>query len=111
LRHSYGGKPRDRATIWLKRRPINMLDSFQYRMTGSKSMTERRQALHAGKQAAASFFLVLALIFFFALPSVLSKPDAAFAGAVLIVALSALAFVSHCHRRDFTSPRRVGRRI
>jgi hypothetical protein len=43
---------------------------------------------------------------------VLAKPDAAFAGAVLIVALSAfiLAFC-HCHRRDFTSPRRVGRRI
>jgi hypothetical protein len=81
-------------------------------MTGSMSMTERRQALRAGKQAAASFFLVLALIFFFAPPSVLAKPEAAFAGAVLIVALSALALVfSHCHRRDFTSPRRVGRRI
>jgi hypothetical protein len=43
---------------------------------------------------------------------VLAKPDAAFAVAVLIVALSAfiLAF-RRCHRRDFTSPRRVGRRI
>jgi peptidoglycan/LPS O-acetylase OafA/YrhL len=79
---------------------------------GSKSMTERRQALHADKQAATSFFLVLVLTFFFAPPSVLAKPDAAFAAAVLVVALSAfiLAFC-HCHRRDFTSPRRVGRRI
>jgi hypothetical protein len=81
-------------------------------MTGSMSMTERRQALHAGKQAAASFFLVLALIFFFAPLGALAKPDAAFAGAVLIVALSALTLAFyHCHRRDFTSPRRVGRRI
>jgi hypothetical protein len=89
-----------------------MVDSAQRRMTGSMSMTERRQALHAGKQAATSFFLVLILTFFFAPPSVLAKPDAAFAGAMLIVALSAfmLAFC-HCHRRDFTSPRRVGRRI
>ena len=89
-----------------------MVDSAQRRMTGSMSMAERRQALHAGKQAATSFFLVLILTFFFAPPSVLAKPDAAFAGAMLFVALSAfmLAF-RHCHRRDFTSPRRVGRRI
>jgi hypothetical protein len=88
-----------------------MVDSVQRRMTGSMSMTERRQALHAGKQAATSFFLVLSLSFFFATPSVLAKPDAAFAGAVLIVALCAFLAFCHCHRRDFTSPRRVGRRI
>jgi hypothetical protein len=78
---------------------------------GSKSMTERRQALHIGKQAATSFFLVLILTFLFAPPSVLANPGAAFAGAVLIVALCAFLAFCHCHRRDFTSPRRVGRRI
>jgi len=75
------------------------------------SMTERRQALHAGKQAATSFFLVLILTFFFAPPSLLERADAAFA-AVLLAALSAFTVAfCHCHRRDFTSPRRVGRRI
>ena len=54
-------------------------------MTGSMSMTERRQALHAGKQAATSFFLVLILTFLFASPSVLAKPDAAFAGAAKVI--------------------------
>jgi len=81
-------------------------------MTGSNSMAERRQALHAGKHAATSFFLVLILTFFFAPPSLLGRPDPAFAAAVLLAALSAFTVVfCHCHRRDFTSPRRVGRRI
>jgi hypothetical protein len=75
-------------------------------------MTERRQALHAGKQAATSFFLVLILSLFFAPLSVLAKPDPAFSGVGLLVTLSAFTLVlCRCHRRDLTSPRRVGRRI
>lgn len=75
-------------------------------------MTGRRQALHAAPQAATSFFLAPILMFFFAPLGLLAKPDPNFSGAVLIAAVSAFSFaLCHCHRRDNTSPRRVGRRI
>jgi hypothetical protein len=75
-------------------------------------MTERRQALHAAKHAATWFFLAPILIFFLAPLGLLAKPDPALSGAVLLVALSAFTLVlCLCHRRDITSPRRVGRRI
>ena len=77
-------------------------------------MTERRQAPHAGKPAVTSLFLIL--ISFFALlsvltPSVLTQ-SAVVHGAGLMALMSAITLVSwHCHRRESTSPRRVGRRI
>lgn len=75
-------------------------------------MTQRRQAPHAGKPAATSFFPTLILIFFFTPPSVLTQADPAPFGALLFLAISAITLASwHCYRRDDTSPRRVGRRI
>ena len=93
-------------------------------------MTQRRQALRQGKTVAtASFFLTLA--FFSSSPSisaqaepVISRTISSMEGfpvlsasmgqatliAALLVALS--TYVSwHYHRRDDTSPRRIGRRI
>ena len=86
-------------------------------------MTERRQVLRLGKQTASSFLLALVLIIFFTPPSVLAKnaegaaTKAALAGqaalfALLLVLLSTVTLVSwHYRRRDYTSPRRNGRRI
>ncbi|MBC8019978.1 MAG: hypothetical protein H7X78_02050 [Methyloceanibacter sp.] len=86
-------------------------------------MTERRQALRPGKQAATSLFLALVLILFLTPPSVLAKnaegaaTQAALAGqaalfALLLLLLSTVTLVSwHYRRRDYTSPRRYGRRI
>ena len=85
-------------------------------------MTERRQVLRPGKQTAISFLLALVLIIFFTPPSVLAKnagaaAQAALAGqaalfALLLVLLSTVTLVSwHYRRRDYTSPRRNGRRI
>lgn len=71
-------------------------------------MTERRQALHAARQVAVPFFLASILILFFAPLGLLAKPDL----AVLAASLGAFTLaLCHCHRRDITSPRRVGRRI
>jgi hypothetical protein len=76
-----------------------------------ESMTERRQAPHAGSSAATLFFLTLILISFFSAQSVLAQSVSA-QSAVLLTLISAITLVYwHCYRRDDTSPRRVGRRI
>lgn len=86
-------------------------------------MTERRQALRPGKRAATSLFLAPILILFFTPPGVLAKnagaaaTQAALAGqaalfALLLVLLCTVTLISwHYRRRDYTSPRRNGRRI
>jgi hypothetical protein len=85
-------------------------------------MTMRRQALRSCERPATSFFLSLILIFFFTMPSILAKADPAEGSAaaqlvdshdMLILAfLSAVTFVFwRYHRRDYASPRRIGRRI
>ena len=79
-------------------------------------MTKRRQALCAGKPAAISLFLALIPIVLFTTPSVLAPSVLAVApassGAGLLMLMGAFTLVFwHCHRRDDTSPRRVGRRI
>jgi hypothetical protein len=89
-------------------------------------MTKRRQALCAGKPAATSLFLGLIPIVLFTTlsalapsvlaPSVLAPSVLAVApassGAGLLILMGAFTLVFwHCHRRDDTSPRRVGRRI
>jgi hypothetical protein len=79
-------------------------------------MTKRRQALCAGKPAATSLFLALIPIVLFTTPSALAPSVLAVApassGAGLLMLMGAFTLVFwHCHRRDDTSPRRVGRRI
>ena len=84
-------------------------------------MTKRRQALCAGKPAATSLFLALIPIVLFTTPSVLAPsvlapsvlavaPASSGAGLLMLMGAFTLVFW-HCHRRDDTSPRRVGRRI
>jgi hypothetical protein len=74
-------------------------------------MTKRRQALCAGKPAATSLFLALIPIVLFTTPSALAVAPAS-SGAGLLMLMGAFTLVFwHCHRRDDTSPRRVGRRI
>ncbi len=85
-------------------------------------MTMRRQALRSCEPSATFFLLSLILIFFFTLPSILANADPAEGSAaaqlvdshdMLILAfLSAVTFVFwRYHRRDYASPRRIGRRI
>jgi hypothetical protein len=89
-------------------------------------MTMRRQALRSYEPPAISFFLSLTLIFFFTLPSILAKADPAASSApeggalqfinsaelLALALLSAVTFVFwRYHRRDYASPRRIGRRI
>jgi hypothetical protein len=86
----------------------------------------RRQALRCCEPSATSFFLFLTLIFFFTLPSILAMAGSAASGApeggaaqfinsadlLALALLSAVTFVFwRYHRRDYASPRRIGRRI
>jgi hypothetical protein len=90
-------------------------------------MTMRRQASRSCEPSAILFFLSTILISFFALPSVLASSGLApwgepeISGAAQFVnlkimltffLLSAVTFVFwRYHRRDYASPRRIGRRI
>jgi uncharacterized Tic20 family protein len=90
-------------------------------------MTMRRQALRSCEPSAILFFLSTILISFVALPSVLASSglapsgDPEISGAAQFVnlkimltlfLLSAVTFVFwRYHRRDYASPRRIGRRI
>jgi hypothetical protein len=89
-------------------------------------MTMRRQALRSCELWAILFFLSTILIFF-ALPSVLANSGLAPSGEpeisgaaqfvnlkimLTLFLLSAVTFVFwRYHRRDYASPRRIGRRI
>ena len=113
------------ATIWLKPRPNGVVLFFVPR-DEDDSMIMRRQAVRFCKPLANSFFLLWILTLFFTLPSVLANAGVA-AGApegigagqfvspdtmLMLVLLSAVTFVSwRYHRRDYASPRRIGRRI
>jgi hypothetical protein len=94
--------------------------------TRTNSMTMRRQAPPSCEAPPTSFFLSLTLIFFFTLPSILAKAGSAASGApeggatqfinsadlLALALLSAVTFVFwRYHRRDYASPRRIGRRI
>jgi hypothetical protein len=87
-------------------------------------MTMRRQALRSCEPSAILFFLSTILISFFALPSVLASSGLAPSGEpgaaqfvnlkimLTFFLLSAVTFVFwRYHRRDYASPRRIGRRI
>jgi hypothetical protein len=90
-------------------------------------MTMQRQAMRFCELSAILFFLSTILISFFALPSVLANSGLApsgeheISGAAQFVnlkimltrfLLSAVTFVFwRYHRRDYASPRRIGRRI
>ena len=87
-------------------------------------MTMRRQAARFCKPMANSFFLLWIMTLFFTLPSVVAAglaegaPEGIGAGQfispdmLMLVLLSAVTFVSwRYHRRDYASPRRIGRRI
>ena len=90
-------------------------------------MTMRRQALRSCELSAILFFLSTILISFFALPSVLANSGLAPSGEpgisgaaqfvnlkimLTLFLLSAVTFVFwRYHRRDYASPRRIGRRI
>jgi hypothetical protein len=89
-------------------------------------MTMRRQAMRFCEPSAILFFLSTILISFFALPSVLAdfglapSGEPEISGAQLVnlkimltlFLLSAVTFVFwRYHRRDYASPRRIGRRI
>ena len=85
-------------------------------------MTIRRQALRSPATVVASFFFSLILLFFFALPpgtravagdaERVSPGDIAALFVLLLMLLSAATFIVwRYHRREFTSPRRLGRRI
>lgn len=73
-------------------------------------MTERRQAPCPGKSAVTLLFLAL-IPLFFVVPLSISV-DTQQALTVPFVLLSAAAlFLGPYRRRDYTSPRRIGRRI
>jgi hypothetical protein len=90
-------------------------------------MTMRRQVLRSCEPSAILFFLSTSLISFFALPSVLANSGLAPSGEpeisgaaqfvnlkimLTLFLLSAVTFVFwRYHRRDYASPRRIGRRI
>lgn len=113
------------ATIWLKPRPNGVVLFFVPR-DEDDSMTMRRQAARFCEPLANSFFLLWIMTLFFTLPSVVANAGLA-AGApedigagplinpdtmLMLVLLSAVTFVFwRYHRRDYASPRRIGRRI
>jgi hypothetical protein len=82
-------------------------------------MTIRRQAPHFGERVPKSTSLLLTLFFFFALfvtqvglPGLLAREGQPAALAVLLASLCAVTLAWwRCHRRDVTSPRRIGRGI
>jgi hypothetical protein len=90
-------------------------------------MTMRRQALRSYEPSAILFFLSPVLISFFAQPSILATAGLASSGEpeisgaaqfvnskimLTLFLLSAVTFVFwRYHRRDYASPRRIGRRI
>jgi len=77
-------------------------------------MTKRRQALCSREPLATFVFLSLILVLFFTLPSILAQAIAPRIAVVALVLglLSAATFIFwRNHRRDYASPRRIGRRI
>jgi hypothetical protein len=90
-------------------------------------MTTRRRAPALSRAPGNFVFPSLIPIFFFTLPSILAQVDPAQSGAqegsaaaqlfgsndmLMLAFLSAVTFVFwRYHRRDYASPRRIGRRI
>ncbi len=72
-------------------------------------MTERRQAPCPGKSAVTLLFLALIPLFFVVPLSVSVHSQQAL--TVSFALLSAAALLLGYRRRDYTSPRRIGRRI
>jgi hypothetical protein len=61
--------------------PNGMIDFLRCRQTRLKSMTNRRQALCSREPLATSIFLILILVFIFALPSSLVRAEPSSSGA------------------------------
>jgi hypothetical protein len=70
-------------------------------------MTTRRQALPSCESSALSNFFPLIPVFFFASDGTIARVT-----VILLMMLSAMTLILRgYHRRDYASPRRIGRRI
>jgi hypothetical protein len=69
-------------------------------------MTTRRQAPPSCESPALSLFFPAIMVFFLAFDGTIARVT-----VILLTMLSAMMILRGYHRRDYASPRRIGRRI